>query len=141
MRCHHCGCVNREEAAFCDECGAALARLAMPQTGFIGRQDELAVLDAAMQQSRAGQGRVVLLSGDPGIGKTQTAQEFATRAEQQGMRVFWGRCYEEPGAPLYWPWLQLLRGWLEEADAAPSGEIPGSDAGGRTATGTPAAPA
>ncbi|MDN3520991.1 helix-turn-helix transcriptional regulator [Halomonas ramblicola] len=129
MRCHHCGWVNREEAAFCDECGAALAGLAVPQTGFIGRQAELAALDAAMQQSCAGQGRIVLLSGDPGIGKTHTAQEFATRAEQQGMRVFWGRCYEEPGAPLYWPWLQLLRGWLEEADAALSGEIPDSDAG------------
>lgn len=129
MRCHHCGCVNREEAAFCDECGTVLTCIAVPQTGFIGRRVELAVLDNAMQQSLAGQGRLVLLSGDPGIGKTHTAQEFASRAEQQGMRVFWGRCYEEPGAPLYWPWLQLLRGWLEETDSVLPGEMAGSDAG------------
>lgn len=129
MQCSYCGCVNREEAAFCNECGAALARITILQTGFIGRHAELCALHTAMQQSHVGQGRIVLLSGDPGIGKTHTMQEFAARAEQQGIRVFWGRCYEEPGAPLYWPWLQLLRGWLEEDDSFLSGELTSSDAG------------
>ncbi|MDX1606654.1 MAG: ATP-binding protein, partial [Candidatus Competibacterales bacterium] len=85
------------------------------ENDFIGRHSELAVLEEALERTTAGQGQMLLLSGDPGIGKTRTAQEFATRAESRGLRVLWGRCHEEPGAPLYWPWLQLLRGWLDEA--------------------------
>ncbi|WP_416140773.1 helix-turn-helix transcriptional regulator [Halomonas sp. HK25] len=95
---------------------------------FIGRKGELAVIDEALRQCRAGQGGLLLLSGEPGIGKTRTAQELAVRADQQALMVIWGRCYEEPGAPLYWPWLQLLRGSLEDAGSEKAAELLDGDA-------------
>ena len=48
---------------------------------FIGRQQELAVLDAALDDALSGQGQMVMLTGEPGIGKTRLAQELASRAE------------------------------------------------------------
>ena len=51
----------------------------------------------------AGHGRIVMLAGDPGIGKTRTAQELSVLGEQRGVKVLWGRCYEHEGAPPYWP--------------------------------------
>ena len=50
-------------------------------------------------------GRLVTLVGEPGIGKTRTAQELATYAGLRSAQVLWGRCYEEQGMPPYWPWV------------------------------------
>ena len=72
--------------------------------GFIGRQTELAELEANVAGAVAGRGRLVMLAGEPGIGKTRTAEELGVLAGHQGAQVFWGRCYEEQGVPPYWPW-------------------------------------
>ena len=58
----------------------------------------------------------MLLSGDPGIGKTRTAEQLATYARVRGARVYWGRCHEGEGQPPYWPWSEALRGYVLEAD-------------------------
>ena len=50
------------------------------------------------------------------IGKTRTAQELMGFAGRMGAHVLWGRCYEGEGAPSYWPWVQILRASLEDAD-------------------------
>ncbi len=71
---------------------------------FVGRRREMAELSAALEDAMSGQGRLVMLAGEPGIGKTRTAQELAALAEQRGAQVLWGRCYEEEGTPPYWPW-------------------------------------
>ena len=68
---------------------------------FIGRQAELAELEANVAEAVAGRGRLVVLAGEPGIGKTRTAQELGVLAEQQGAQILWGRCHEEEGAPPY----------------------------------------
>ena len=60
---------------------------------------------------------MVMVVGEPGIGKTRTAQELASRAERRGAQVLWGRCYETEGAPPYWPWVQPLRAWVERNNA------------------------
>jgi DNA-binding CsgD family transcriptional regulator/tetratricopeptide (TPR) repeat protein len=73
-------------------------------------------LDQALADSLSGHGHLVVLAGEPGIGKTRIAVELARRAESQGAKVLWGRCYEEEGAPIYWPWIQLLRSYLQQAD-------------------------
>jgi len=57
-----------------------------------------------------------MLVGEPGIGKTRTAQELAFYAETQGARVLWGRCHEYQGAPPYWPWIQAIRSYVRERD-------------------------
>jgi len=58
----------------------------------------MAALEAALHDALSGQGRLVMLAGEPGIGKTRTAQELAAYAKEHGVQVLWGWCYEEEGA-------------------------------------------
>ena len=73
-------------------------------------------LKAAFEAALSGQGRLIMLAGEAGIGKTRTAQEFAAYTENQGAQVFWGRCFEGQGAPPYWPWTQGIRSYLSGLD-------------------------
>jgi DNA-binding CsgD family transcriptional regulator len=57
--------------------------------------------------------QLLLISGEPGIGKTRCAEALADVAEDQGALVLWGRCHEEAGAPPYWPWVQILRAYVD----------------------------
>jgi len=85
-------------------------------SGFIGRQSELAVLTVALDDALSGRGQRVMLAGEPGIGKTRLAQELSNRAESMGARVLWGRCYEEQGVPSYWPWVRVIRSHVRNSD-------------------------
>ena len=88
------------------------------QTGrtFVGREREMAGLRAAMDDAIKGHGRVVMLAGEPGIGKTRMAQELASYAQEHGSQVLWGWCYEGEGAPSYWPWVDSLRTHFQGAE-------------------------
>lgn len=86
------------------------------QAPFVGRERELRALQAALESAVAGRGQVVLISGEPGIGKTRTSDVFAAEAEASGALVLWGRCHEWEGAPPYWPWIQILRDYLDSVD-------------------------
>src|SRR5262249_57209703 len=70
---------------------------------------ELAELRAGLDDVASGSGRLFLLAGNPGIGKSRLAGEAAARARDRGFKVTWGRCWEAGGAPAYWPWVQALR--------------------------------
>ena len=83
---------------------------------FVGRQREMAELKTALDDALSGQGRLVMLVGQPGIGKTRTAQELASHAQERGAQVLWGRCSEEQGAPPYWPWVQTIRAYVQRTD-------------------------
>src|SRR4051794_34296168 len=85
---------------------------------FVGRRLELETLRAGLATARDGRGRLVLLSGEPGIGKTRTAAELAGDAARDGVCLVWGRCHEEAGAPPYWPWAQILRAVVRDRDTA-----------------------
>ena len=78
---------------------------------FVGRQQEMGKLTAVLKDALSGQGQLLLLVGEPGIGKTRTAQELAGHAETRGAQVLWGWCYEEEGAPPFWPWVQPIRAY------------------------------
>ncbi|MCI0896183.1 MAG: ATP-binding protein, partial [Chloroflexi bacterium] len=84
---------------------------------FVGRRREMADLKAALDDALSGHGQMVMLAGEPGIGKTRIAQELASYAEQRGAQVLWGWCYEGEGAPPYWPWVQLMRAYVQQAGA------------------------
>jgi len=101
-----------------DKIPASLANLDTTDgsSTFIGRLREMARLKVALEDALAGQGRLVMLAGEPGIGKTRTAQELASYAEQLGAQVLWGRCYEQKGAPPYWPWVQAIQSYIQERD-------------------------
>ena len=91
---------------------------AMPDvTPFVGRRSELARARSHLDAAMAGSGRIVMIAGEPGIGKTRTAAELETYAEERGCHVLWGRCYEEAGAPPYWTWVQPIRSYVESADS------------------------
>jgi class 3 adenylate cyclase len=83
---------------------------------FVGRERELDEMREALEDTLAGRGHLLLLVGEPGIGKTRTAEELATYARVRGAKVHWGRCHEGEGAPAYWPWTQALRSYVREAD-------------------------
>ena len=83
---------------------------------FVGREREMAELKAAMDAVMAGRGRVVMLAGEPGIGKTRMAQELASYAESLGAQVWWGSCHEQLGAAPYWPWVQPSRPYIQRTD-------------------------
>lgn len=55
---------------------------------FVGRQREMAELVSAFEDVMAGYGRLVMLVGEPGIGKTRTARELSTIAEQHGAQLY-----------------------------------------------------
>ena len=75
----------------------------------VGRDSELAVLSSALVDAIHGRGQITMLVGEPGIGKSRTAEERAQRAEKLDTAVLWGRGSEERGIPSYWPWVQIIR--------------------------------
>lgn len=83
---------------------------------FVGRDRERGALRAGLDSALAGRGRLFLISGEPGIGKSRLAEEFSGEAARCGMRVLWGRCWGGGGAPAYWPIIQILRGCAERPD-------------------------
>ncbi len=115
--------------------------------GIVGRQRELDALRRWLESARAGAGRVVLCSGEAGIGKSKLAQELAGIALAVDCAVAWGRCSEVEGAPAFWPWRQILRSLDVDPDALFAGPAASpadrfrlfenvSDAIGRVAAGT-----
>ena len=78
-------------------------------TAFFGRAVELALLSAQAAAANAGEGRVVLIGGEPGIGKTRLAGEAAARAAEAGMRCVRSRAVQDEGCPPYWLFGQVVR--------------------------------
>jgi oligopeptide transport system substrate-binding protein len=78
----------------------------------VGRERELAEARALWGRALAGQGCVLLISGEPGIGKTRLVREMATQVRVSGGRALVGGCYAEGGVP-YAPFAQILRRVLE----------------------------
>lgn len=76
---------------------------------FVGRRRELAALEAAVGEISGGSARTVLVSGEPGIGKTRLVDELVRIVTSSaGPMVAWGHCPEGEGAPPYWPWATVL---------------------------------
>jgi predicted ATPase len=78
-------------------------------SAFIGRAPELAVLTAQISAAGRGQGNVVLISGEPGIGKTRLCEEAAAGATAAGMPCARSRALQDEGCPPYWIFRQLIR--------------------------------
>ncbi len=93
------------------------------------RVRELQRLDAALRQMLVGSGRLVLLSGEPGSGKTHLAEALAGRARAGGAAVVWGKCWAGDGAPELWPWRQVIRSCLRTVDDQTLPELVGPHGG------------
>src|ERR1700735_3510088 len=111
-----------------------MADTAPGQASLAGREAELAQLRGYLAEALAGHGRLVVLTGPPGIGKTRLAEELADVARRHGQRVLWGRAVAERGAPPLWPWRRILN-----AVGVADGEARAAGGGGHGARGAPPA--
>jgi tetratricopeptide (TPR) repeat protein len=85
---------------------------------FVGRDRELKELKTALNDAADGRGRVVMLTGEPGIGKTRLAGELSAEATRRGLKVAWGRCWAGGGVPAFWPWIEIIRTSVRECEPA-----------------------
>ena len=58
-----------------------------------------------------------MMAGEPSIGKTRPAQELVSQTTSLGAQTLWGWCYEQEGAPAYWPWVQPMRSYIQDTDS------------------------
>jgi hypothetical protein len=88
---------------------------ALPEGELVGRRVDVERLLAAVEVARSGQGQLVFVSGEPGIGKTRLIQEVMLQAEDYGFRVLVARCYEHHASLPFFPFQEALGSALREA--------------------------
>jgi class 3 adenylate cyclase len=93
------------------------------------REEELTLLEDALLSAARGDGRVVVLAGDAGMGKTRLATELGERARKIGASVLWGGCSEADLALPYLPFVEAIGNWLATADAGVITQALGPSAG------------
>lgn len=85
----------------------------------VGRLAEAGQLVTALDDAVAGEGGVILLAGEPGIGKTTLARGVSEQAQRRGVPAVWGVGLSAEAAPPYWHWIQVARaiaGWHDAAE-------------------------
>ncbi|MEE9280321.1 MAG: AAA family ATPase [Myxococcota bacterium] len=106
-----------------EQVGAARTRLEVSRsrglTRFVGRRDEMAVLEAALSSAREGQGAVVGVVGEAGVGKSRLCLEFVERCRSTGIAVYEAHCPMHGKTVPYLSVLQLLRSYfgIEDRDS------------------------
>jgi class 3 adenylate cyclase/DNA-binding SARP family transcriptional activator len=98
------------------------------RTPLVGRDAELSELRAALREAVSGSGRLVMLAGEPGIGKTRLTEELAAEALRSRALVFVGRCLEAEGAPPYAPFVEILESALAQAPSPEAFRLAAGDA-------------
>lgn len=100
----------------------------VPLDARVGRDAEVAELAAAWGDARGGRGRVALIAGDAGMGKTQLLCELAGRARAEGAAVIETACPIEERTPPLWPWMEIsaaASGLLRDGPGEGDGPLPG----------------
>jgi len=82
------------------------------KTSIVGRERELAELHRGLDDAASGRGRLLLISGEPGIGKTRLADEIAGVAEAKRVALLVGHCSEEEAVP-FLPFVEILERLVE----------------------------
>ena len=91
------------------------SRVRLPQNSLVGREREMAKLCAGLDEAAAGRGRLFLISGEPGVGKTRLADELAAAARAQGMTLMVGHCSEHDEAVAFLPFVEILESFIDRA--------------------------
>ncbi|MGC4876381.1 AAA family ATPase [Micromonospora sp. DT43] len=82
----------------------------------IGRDHPAGLLRAELDRAATSHGGLVLVTGEPGIGKTTLVTTVAREARRRGALVLGAACWDSDSAPGYWPWVQVLRVLRRSAD-------------------------
>src|SRR5215211_1930738 len=88
----------------------------------VQRDDQLAALEDALMAANRGDGRLAVLSGEAGIGKTRLADELARLARQLGWAVLWGTCSEAELSLPYLPFVAAPGNYLDGQSTSAVGE-------------------
>ncbi len=104
----------------------------------VGRGAELGVLRGALDDVVGGVGRLVLVAGDAGVGKSTLVDAFRPYADAAEATWLWGAGWEGGGAPSYWPWVQVLRAAARASSAEVTARRDGLGPLGPSGPGTPA---
>jgi DNA-binding winged helix-turn-helix (wHTH) protein len=102
-------CVSVTEVAIVNEHAEPSAPPSVAGAPLVGRSDVMSTLHAALGQAQRGEGRLIALLGEPGIGKTRLADAAVQQARKLGMRTAWGHFSASEGTPPLWPLLPILR--------------------------------
>lgn len=97
---------------------------ALPFNPLVARAEEMNRVIGAVRAVQSGEGRVVLLTGEPGVGKTRLAQEVTLYVRNGGFLVASGRCYEPEENVPYYPFREALSMLYESAPAALRADVP-----------------
>lgn len=89
-----------------------------PGGEIVGRLPEIQAAERVLDRACERQGRVLLLTGEPGIGKSRLEEEIVRRARARDFTVVSGRGIDGEGAPAFWPIVQLVRQLLRTFDAS-----------------------
>ena len=84
-------------------------------TAFTGRERELAVLERALADAVGGEGRLLTIVGEAGMGKSRLLLELKRRLESTPVALLQGRCDSTDSGTTYLPFVGMLRDWLGEA--------------------------
>lgn len=84
------------------------------RTPFVAREEERAELCSFLDGLDQGRGAVVLIGGEPGVGKTRLTEELAEQARRRAHRVLVGHCYEAETAPPYIPFVEIIEAAMRE---------------------------
>ncbi len=88
----------------------------------VARDSELRELKGFIDLAISGQGQMVTLAGEPGIGKTRLAREGQIYARLRGCRVMSGACYEQESGVPYLPYVEALQNYIKTRPASPVAE-------------------
>jgi tetratricopeptide (TPR) repeat protein len=105
---------EKDELTTADSAPAVAILDALSRGRLVGRNTELTEARELWQRAREGRGHAVLLSGEPGAGKTRLAREITIQAAVDGALVLWGGCYEYEAATPYLPFVEAFRRWVRE---------------------------
>lgn len=95
--------------------------------GFVGRRTELRLLESALDRARTGAGRLIVVTGPAGAGKTRFCAEGTDLARRAGFTVGWGSCWTDGDLPALWPWQSILSRLCGDSATALLGGIGGVD--------------
>ena len=90
-----------------------------PLTAFVEREAERARLRQLVDDALVGRGRLALVAGEAGVGKSRLVAEIADEAQARGMRVLTGHCVEMSGTPPYLPYVEII----EQAISSPRSSV------------------